>query len=513
MPIKIYCIMGGNNSKGNKNTEGLKNGRTKSLDQNKQQRGGNPYVGPPSIPPECQHKSTVRVLKAIYDYEPMQKDDMGFKKGDKLQVIDDTTYNDWWFALHLGSKREGYVPSNYVVEDSDAPEAQFWWFSIDRREANKQLMIGENPSGTFLIRNSADLNSFALSVRVLESGVFKIKHYKIKRQGDEVYIAERLKFESLLKLVEHYRENVDGLCSKLLYPCPRETEPVPFKSLEVDRKEIKRLNKLGAGQFGEVFKARYRTAFVAVKTLKGESMTVDAFLDEAKIMHKLRHRKLVQLMGICTEMEPVYIITEFMENGALLEYLRKNKTTESLTFLVLVDMAAQIADGMAYLEAQNPPFIHRDLRAANILVGANNSVKVADFGLARILQGEDEIYTSGEQSKFPVKWTAPEAVLEHTFSVKSDVWSYGVLLYEIVTLGRVPYPGMDACTVVASISSGYRMPRPQDRSVECPEKLYEVMLRCWDHSPENRPTFVYLFRFFDDYATETEEHYRPPEGE
>lgn len=467
----------------------------------------NPYVDGPSLPPA----PSVKILKAIYDYEPMQGDDLGFQIGDKFQLLDDKSDCDWWYARHLESKQEGYIPSNYVVEDNDAPEAQFWWFSIDRREANKQLMNPKNLSGTFLIRNSTDKASYALSVRVLEpvSGDFVIKHYKIKRRDDFVFITQRLPFESLVKLVDYYRDNLDGLCCKLLYPCPKEIESVPFKSLEVDRNDIELGVKLGAGQFGEVFKAKYRTTFVAVKTLKEGSMTVEAFLDEAKIMHKLRHRKLVQLMGICTEVEPVYIITEFMENGALLEYLRSSG--RSLQFVILIDMAAQIADGMAYLESQNPPFVHRDLRAANILVGANNNVKVADFGLARII--EDDVYLACEKSKFPVKWTAPEAAYDHTFSVKSDVWSYGILLYEIVTFGRTPYPGMDGSSVLQSISTGYRMPRPQGQGFDCPQKMYEVMLQCWDFSPEKRPTFAYLLGFFDDYATETEEHYHPSEAD
>lgn len=504
--------MGGKISKSKTNKKEKKPKKGDEGSDKPDRNNGNTYVDEPGKLPPLPTSAPVKILKAIYDYEPMQGDDLGFDMGDKLQVIDDTSNADWWFARHLVSKKEGYIPSNYVVEDSDAPEAQFWWFSIDRREANKQLMNPTNLSGTFLIRTSTDHTSYALSVRVLEpvSAEFMIKHYKIKRHDDSVFITQRLKFESLVKLVEYYRENMDGLCCKLLYPCPKELESVPFKSLEVNRTELTLQNKLGAGQFGEVFKAQYRKTFVAVKTLKEGSMTVEAFLDEAKIMHKLRHRKLVQLMGVCTEMEPVYIITEFMENGALLEYLR-SEDGRTLTIVKLIDMAAQIADGMAYLESQDPPFVHRDLRAANILVGTNNSVKVADFGLARII--EDDVYLACEKSKFPVKWTAPEAAYDHMFSVKSDVWSYGILLYEIITYGRAPYPGMDGSSVLQSVSTGYRMPRPVGRGFECPEKMYEKMLSCWDLSPEKRPTFAHLLTFFDDYATETEEHYHPQEGD
>ena len=159
------------------------------------------------------------------------------------------------------------------------------------------------------------------------------------------------------------------------------------------------------------------------------------FLSEAQIMKKLRHPKLIQLYAVCTLEEPIYIITELMPNGSLLEYLQGKGRTCKLP--QLIDMAAQIAKGMAYLESQN--YIHRDLAARNVLVGDNNVVKIADFGLARLLK-EDE-YDARAGARFPIKWTAPEAANFSRFSIKSDVWSFGILLTELVTYGRIPYPG------------------------------------------------------------------------
>ena len=159
------------------------------------------------------------------------------------------------------------------------------------------------------------------------------------------------------------------------------------------------------------------------------------FLTEAQIMKKLRHPKLIQLYAVCTLEEPIYIITELMKNGSLLEYLQGKGRTAKLP--QLIDMAAQIAAGMAYLESQN--YIHRDLAARNVLVGENNIVKIADFGLARLLK-EDE-YDARAGARFPIKWTAPEAANFSKFSIKSDVWSFGILLTELVSYGRIPYPG------------------------------------------------------------------------
>ncbi|EUB60001.1 Tyrosine-protein kinase Fyn [Echinococcus granulosus] len=171
----------------------------------------------------------------------------------------------------------------------------------------------------------------------------------------------------------------------------------------------------------------------------------------------------------------------------------------------------QIASGMAYLERER--YIHRDLAARNILVGENNAVKIADFGLARMVVEERyETYVAQNGTKLPIKWTAPEAALSGRFTVKSDVWSFGIVLYEIITHGQVsvifqqptepsvPYPSMNNTETLNQVSSGYRMPRPS----ACPEGVYEVMLQTWDATPERRPTFEYLCAYFEEYFVASE---------
>ncbi|VEN44813.1 unnamed protein product [Callosobruchus maculatus] len=376
--------------------------------------------------------------------------------------------------------------------------SQPWYFrKIKRIEAEKKLLLPENEHGAFLIRDSESRhNDYSLSVRDGDT----VKHYRI-RQLDEggFFIARRTTFRTLQELVAYYSKDADGLCVNLCKPCVQVEKPQPEglshrtrDQWEIERSSLKFIRKLGHGQFGEVWEGMWNnTTPVAIKTLKPGTMDPKDFLAEAQIMKKLRHAKLIQLYAVCTVEEPIYIITELMRNGSLLDYLQgKGK---GLKLQQLIDMAAQIAAGMAYLESQN--YIHRDLAARNVLVADGNVVKIADFGLARLIK-EDE-YEARVGARFPIKWTAPEAANYSKFSIKSDVWSFGILLTELVTYGRIPYPGMTNAEVLHQVEHGYRMPAPPN----CPPALYEIMLECWNRDPMRRPTFETLQWKLEDFFT------------
>ncbi|KAI4878618.1 hypothetical protein NFI96_024185 [Prochilodus magdalenae] len=343
---------------------------------------------------------------------------------------------------------------------------------------------------------------FTLWLRViLDQG--KVKHYKIRRtESNNYYVSRTRTFDTLKKLLEHYSQKEDGLCVRLGQPCKKAEAPQTYglsyntvDQWEIPRSSIQLQQKLGAGQFGEVYKGLWnKTTSVAVKTLKPGSMDAEDFLREAQIMKKLRHPKLIQLYAVCTVGEPVYIITELMNNGSLLEYLQKDRGAKLRT-PDQIEMGAQVAAGMAYLELQN--YIHRDLAARNVLVGENNVCKVADFGLARVFKNaadgddtgdEENIYEAKEGTKLPVKWTAPEALNDSRFSIKSDVWSFAILLHEIMTFGQMPYPGLTNYQVVQKLHTGYRMACPP----RCPKPLYDIMMECWNDTPADRPTFETL---------------------
>ncbi|XP_044065943.1 proto-oncogene tyrosine-protein kinase Src isoform X4 [Siniperca chuatsi] len=450
----------------------------------------------------------VTTFVALYDYESRTASDLSFRKGERLQIVNNTE-GDWWLARSLTTGESGYIPSNYVAP-SDSIQAEEWYFGkITRRDSERLLLSLENRRGTFLVRESETTKgAYCLSVLDYDNTKgLNVKHYKIRKlDSGGFYITSRTQFSNLQQLVNHYRKHADGLCHSLTDICPvlkPQTQGLAKDAWEIPRESLRLDLKLGQGCFGEVWMGTWNgTTRVAIKTLKPGTMSPEAFLQEAQVMKKLRHEKLVQLYAVVSE-EPIYIVTEYMGQGSLLDFL-KGDMGKMLRLPQLVDMASQIASGMAYVERMN--YVHRDLRAANILVGDNLVCKVADFGLARLI--EDNEYTARQGAKFPIKWTAPEAALYGRFTIKSDVWSFGVLLTELATKGRVPYPGMVNREVLDQVERGYRMPCP----AECPESLHDLMLTCWRKEPEERPTFEYLQGFLEDYFTSTEPQYQPGEN-
>ncbi|NXG65791.1 HCK kinase, partial [Hemiprocne comata] len=440
------------------------------------------------------------VVLALYDYEALHTGDLSFQKGEKLRVLEEL--GEWWRARSLVTGHEGFIPSNYVAQ-VDSLETEEWFFKgISRKDAERQLLGPGNMSGSFMIRNSETTKGcYSLSVRDGDDGT--VKHYKIRKlDSGGFYISPRSRFETLQELVQHYKGQSDGLCQKLTYPCymPKPQKPWEKDAWEIPRESLRLERKLGAGQFGEVWMATYNEhTKVAVKTMKPGSMSVGAFLEEANLMKTLQHDKVVKLYAVVTKEEPIYIITEFMEKGSLLDFLKSEEGNKQ-PLPKLIDFCAQIAEGMAFIEKRN--YIHRDLRAANILLSALLVCKIADFGLARVI--EDDEYTAREGAKFPIKWTAPEAIYHGSFTIKSDVWSFGILLTEIITYGRIPYPGMSSTEVIRALEHGYRMPRTEN----CPEELYHIMTRCWQSRREDRPTFEYMQSTLEDFFTATESQYQ-----
>uniref|UniRef100_A0A3B4GXU0 Ephrin type-B receptor 3 n=1 Tax=Pundamilia nyererei TaxID=303518 RepID=A0A3B4GXU0_9CICH len=267
---------------------------------------------------------------------------------------------------------------------------------------------------------------------------------------------------------------------------------------EIDVSCVKIEEVIGAGEFGEVCRGRLklpgrREIIVAIKTLKvgyTDRQRRD-FLSEASIMGQFDHPNIIRLEGVVTKSRPVMIVTEFMENGALDSFLRLNDG--QFTVIQLVGMLRGIAAGMKYLSDMN--YVHRDLAARNILVNSNLVCKVSDFGLSRFLEDDptDPTYTSSLGGKIPIRWTAPEAIAYRKFTSASDVWSYGIVMWEVMSYGERPYWDMSNQDVINAVEQDYRLPPPMD----CPTALHQLMLDCWVKERNLRPKFTQIVATLD----------------
>ncbi|KAM9452899.1 ephrin type-A receptor 4-like [Salvelinus alpinus] len=265
---------------------------------------------------------------------------------------------------------------------------------------------------------------------------------------------------------------------------------------EIDASCIKIEKVIGIGEFGEVCSGRLkmpgkREICVAIKTLKAgytDKQRRD-FLSEASIMGQFDHPNIIHLEGVVTKCKPVMIVTEYMENGSLDAFLRKNDGR--FTVIQLVGILRGIASGMKYLSDMS--YVHRDLAARNILVNSNLVCKVSDFGMSRVLEDDPEAAYTTRGGKIPIRWTAPEAIAYRKFTSASDVWSYGIVMWEVMSYGERPYWDMSNQDVIKAIDEGYRLPPPMD----CPVALHQLMLDCWQRERGDRPKFGQIVNMLD----------------
>ncbi|XP_049751226.1 tyrosine-protein kinase SYK isoform X4 [Elephas maximus indicus] len=269
------------------------------------------------------------------------------------------------------------------------------------------------------------------------------------------------------------------------YADPEEIRP---KEVYLDRSLLTlEDNELGSGNFGTVKKGYYKmkkvVKTVAVKILKNEAndpALKDELLAEANVMQQLDNPYIVRMIGIC-EAESWMLVMEMAELGPLNKYLQQNRHVKDKNIIELVH---QVSMGMKYLEECN--FVHRDLAARNVLLVTQHYAKISDFGLSKALRADENYYKAQTHGKWPVKWYAPECINYYKFSSKSDVWSFGVLMWEAFSYGQKPYRGMKGSEVSVMLEKGERMGCPPG----CPREMYELMTLCWTYEVENRPGFA-----------------------
>lgn len=378
---------------------------------------------------------------------------------------------------------QGFIENNVSLDQpmtlaTNRPLYEEEWFhGVLPREEVVRLLKNE---GDFLVRETIRNEESQIVLSVCWNGH---KHFIVQITADGHYRFEGPAFPSIQELIMHQQQSevpVTGRSGAVL------KKPVLRERWELSNDDVILQDKIGRGNFGDVYKARLKSSKkqVAVKTCR---MTLPEeqkrkFLQEGRILKQYDHPNIVKLIGICVQKQPIMIVMELVPGGSLLNYLRKNATT--LNTKQLMSMCRDAASGMRYLESKN--CIHRDLAARNCLIGYENIVKISDFGMSR---EEEEYIVSDGMKQIPIKWTAPEALNFGKYTSLCDVWSYGILMWEIFTGGDTPYTGMSNSRARERIDSGYRMPAPDNT----PQEMHRLMLKCWSYEPEARPHFEEIY--------------------
>ncbi|CAG9536633.1 unnamed protein product [Cercopithifilaria johnstoni] len=387
----------------------------------------------------------------------------------------------------------GGIVDKRNVANNEQPKP--WYHGNITREHTEKILSGQ-ADGTFLVRDSTN---FPGDYTLCMAFNGKVEHYRIYQLNGILTCDHEENFDNLTQLIAHYKRDADGLCHRLITPIindkyriTRDNEFLEERiqlfrraSLIISRNEIHLGDIIGHGEFGDVLLGDYENHRVAVKVLKHSEM-VQSLLDEAKFMIGLKHVNLVALLGVVIDdSREMFMVTEYMANGNLVDFLR-SRGRYQVEKMQLTQFAVDICEGMKFLEIKN--MVHRDLAARNVLLDDKLTAKISDFGLAK--DANECQYAESALSKFPIKWTAPEALRYSKFSTKSDVWSFGVLLWEIFSYGRVPYPRIPIQDVVRHIEKGYRMEPPEG----CPMEISRLMNDAWILEPSNRPSFTAILQ-------------------
>ncbi|GLV35443.1 Insulin-like receptor [Carabus blaptoides fortunei] len=280
-----------------------------------------------------------------------------------------------------------------------------------------------------------------------------------------------------------------SLCPKLIANVNPDYAGYQVDEWEIERDSIEIYQELGQGTFGQVFSGMIKSTNMpcAIKTVNDKATIHDImeFLNEACVMKAFNEaHHVVRLMGVVSKGQRPLVIMELMVRGDLKSFLRTTRdSSTSLTCSEMYRMAIEIADGMAYLAAKK--FVHRDLAARNCMVAADRTVKIGDFGMTRDIY-ETDYYRKETRGLLPVRWMAPESLADGIFTSDSDIWSYGIVLWEIATLAEQPYQGLANEQVLQFVISKGTLERP----LQCPDLLYDIMEACWHWFPHRRPMFI-----------------------
>ncbi|XP_038065622.1 ephrin type-A receptor 1-like [Patiria miniata] len=421
----------------------------------------------------------------------------------EIEIIDDVEVEDVeWFYVTLGSVSQGMLGTpdrtEIMIIDDDGSA-----FTVP---SSTEFSTTSSPAvQDFILYIIIAVVVVAVLVVIVIIVIFYLRYRRSKerrpRKFDEIPMGSKLSTQKVRSNSYLNRGSPVPIVKGAVVP-QREVDP---DTKEYPREKLRFYEDVGSGAFATVFRAQavgiHRpgvVSTVAVKVLKETASESDKsdFLKELAVFKMLDpHPNIMTMLGCCTAVEPLYIILEFMPHGNLQGYLQRIRTGKEKSHPGYLDatqrviqpeevlkFASEICRGMEYLASKE--CIHRDLACRNILLAEDYVCKVSDFGLAREVEGEQQ-YEMKSKGRVPVRWLAPESLLHNLYTSQSDVWSFGVLMWELVTLGSHPYPGMSSQQVISQVQKGYRLPKPE----HCSQEIYDMMVSCWMEDPEKRPTF------------------------
>jgi serine/threonine protein kinase len=363
---------------------------------------------------------------------------------------------------------------------------------MDSTMAKQFIMTSTNQFGSFLVRQNKDTGIFSVTIRDQD----KPRHYHIhKQENGMLYFSSQHTFRSISDLIRHHSKSASGLFTMLTKPCT-----VPH--CITDRDEVTCKEKIAKGQFSEEWKGEWRGEVVTVHKITPGSETSFDLLDKCAFFKSMEHKNHIQFLAVHMNSEPFLVITEHLVNGSLNKYLPTRG--KDLKLAELISILEQVAAAMQYLEEQN--CIHHNLAAKNVIIKINDEEKFSITCKLRIFPYVHKVNNYGVFHKLPagtipIRWSPHEAIVNNQINIKSNVWSFGIITWEIVNYCRsYPYPEISEAGVLEKLKRGYRMPRP----LGCPVELYKLMSDCWKGYASSRPTFETLHqRLKDFYSSES----------
>uniref|UniRef100_A0A7E4VPF5 Tyrosine-protein kinase n=1 Tax=Panagrellus redivivus TaxID=6233 RepID=A0A7E4VPF5_PANRE len=382
-----------------------------------------------------------------------------------------------------GEKKEGGTITQQDDEVSitdDVRGADYYHGLVPRVDIEPLL----KKDGDFLLRKTDNKGQIVLAISAFHND--RVCHFMVNQDVDNSFYIEEHHEKSVSDLIQWHMRTKTALSTET--GCKLRT-PIERPNWLLNHDSLRLKKKLGEGAFGEVYLAEFSGATgkseVAVKTMRDEASREARlkFMKEARLMRKFAHKHVVRIFGVAVHENPLMIVMEFCTGGSLVSYLRKNK--EKMSLGTKLRFVTEAADGLWYLERMK--CIHRDIAARNCLLTGKNELKISDFGMS-----DDKMSLQDDKiEKVPVKWLAPETMQQRLYSTSSDVWSYGIMVWEVYSEGADPYPGWTNLQTRAKVvMHDYRMEMPKDT----PKAVSTLIAQCWEKEPGKRPNFGTIYK-------------------